>query len=493
MVKVLGFDYGASSGRAMLGIFDGEKVTLEEVHRFSNDPVNINGTMYWDVLRLFHELKTGIIECRKKGHGDISSIAVDTWGVDFGLLDKEGRLLENPVHYRDSRTDGMIDAACEVVPREEIYRRTGIQFMQFNTLYQLYSLSKNRPDLLERADKMLFMPDLLNYFLTGSMHSEYSIASTAQMLDINTGDWDRELLDKLGIPHHFLADIIDGGTVVGMLKDEICDEVQIDPVPVISVAAHDTGSAVISAPAETDNFAFLSSGTWSLLGTELKKPIVSDMAAELEYSNEGGFNRTIRFLKNIMGLWIYQDCRRQWNREGKVMSFDELEFAACEAEPFRSLIDPDNDIFYHHGHMPENVQEFCKNTGQLIPETKPQMVKCIMESLALKYRYVFEGLEKVVGREIPKLHIVGGGCKNIMLSQFAANALGKTITTGPIEATSTGNIMAQLIALKHLSGMEEARKVIRNSFEIKEWEPQDVEKWDEVYNFFVENVVGRGQ
>lgn len=491
MVKVLGFDYGASSGRAMLGIYDGEKVALEEVHRFSNDPVNINGTMYWDVLRLFHELKTGIIECRKKGHKDISSIAIDTWGVDFGFLDKEGRLLENPIHYRDSRTDGMIEAACKIVPREEIYKRTGIQFMQFNTLYQLFALSKTRPELLARADKMLFMPDLLNYFLTGSMHSEYSIASTAQMLNIKTGGWDRELLDKLGIPHHFLTDIIDSGTVAGMLKHEICDEVQVDPVPVISVAAHDTGSAVISAPAKTDNFAFLSSGTWSLLGTELKKPIVSDKAAELEYSNEGGFNRTIRFLKNIMGLWIYQDCRRQWNREDKVMSFDELEFEAREAESFRSLIDPDSDMFYHPGHMPEKVQEFCRMTGQPIPESKPQMVKCIMESLALKYRYVYEGLEEVVGKTIPHLHIVGGGCKNVMISQFTANALNRTITTGPIEATSTGNIMGQLIALNHLSGMEEARKVIRNSFEIKTWEPQDTEKWNEVYEFFIKNIVGR--
>ena len=492
MIKVLGFDYGASSGRAMLGIYDGEKVTLEEVHRFSNDPVKINGTMYWDVLRLFHELKTGIIECRKKGHGDISSIAIDTWGVDFGLLDKEGRLLENPVHYRDSRTDGMIDAACEVVPREDIYKRTGIQFMQFNTLYQLYALQQKRPQLLKQADKMLFMPDLLNYCLTGNMYSEYSIASTAQMLNIKSGDWDRELLDKLDIPHHFLADIIDGGTVVGMLKDEICDEVQIAPVPVISVAAHDTGSAVLSAPATTDNFAFLSSGTWSLLGTELHQPIVSDLAAELEYSNEGGFSRTIRLLKNIMGLWIYQDCRRQWNREDKVMSFDELEFAAREAEPFRSLIDPDNSIFYHHGHMPEKVQEFCRNTGQPVPEDKPQMVKCIMESLALKYRYVFEGLEKVVGKEIPNLHIVGGGCKNVMISQFTANVLNRTITTGPIEATSTGNIMAQLIALKELADMEEARQVIRNSFEIKKWEPEEAEKWEEVYRYFVRDIVGKG-
>lgn len=491
MIKVLGFDYGASSGRAMLGIYENGKITLEEIHRFSNDPVKINGTMYWDVLRLFHELKTGIIKCRKKGHADISSIAVDTWGVDFGLVDKEGRLLENPIHYRDTRTDGMIDEVCDIIGRKEIYKRTGIQFMQFNTLYQLYSIKKERPELLEKADTMLFMPDLLNYFLTGAKYSEYSIASTAQMLDIETGDWDRTLLEKAGIPHHYLCDIIDSGTVVGNLRDEICDEVGIDPVPVIAVAAHDTGSAVMSAPAGTDNFAFLSSGTWSLLGTELKKPIVSDKAAELEYSNEGGFNRTIRFLKNIMGLWIYQDCRRQWNREGNVMTFDELEMEARSAEPFRSLIDPDNGDFYHHGHMPEKVQDFCKRTGQPVPENKPQIVRCIMESLALKYRYVYEGLEEVVGNKIPDLHIVGGGCKNVMISQFTANALGRTITTGPIEATSTGNVLGQLVALGYIKDMEEAREVTRNSFEIKEWEPKDTKKWDEIYKYFANDIVGR--
>lgn len=493
MLKVLGFDYGASSGRAMLGIYDGEKVTLEEVHRFSNDPVNINGTLHWDVLRLFHELKTGIIECRKKGHGDISSIAIDTWGVDFGLLDKKGRLIENPVHYRDSRTDGMIEKACEIVPREEIYKRTGIQFMQFNTIYQLFALRQTRPELLDRADKLLFMPDLLSYFLTGNIYSEYSIASTAQMLDIKTGDWDRELLDKLDIPHHFLADIIDGGTVVGMLKDDICDETGIRPIPIIAVAGHDTGSAVISAPSQTDNFAFLSSGTWSLLGTELNNPIVSDKAYEFDYSNEGGFGRTIRFLKNIMGLWIYQDCRHQWNKEDKVMSFDELEEQARDAQPFRSLIDPDNNVFYHHGHMSEKVQEFCRKTGQPVPESKPQIVKCIMESLALKYRYIYEGLESVVGRKIPSLHIVGGGCKNIMISQFTANALGKTITTGPIEATATGNIIAQLIALGEIEDIRHGREVIRKSFEIKKYDPKDTEKWNEVYEYFTKNIIGKEQ
>lgn len=491
MIKVLGFDYGASGGRAMLGIFDGNKITLEEVHRFSNDPVNVNGTLYWDILRLFHELKTGIIQCRRKGHGDIASIAIDTWGVDFGLLDKDGRLLENPVHYRDKRTDGIIEESFKIVPREEMYKRTGIQFMQFNTIFQLFSIVKQRPELLERANKLLFTPDLLNYFLTGEQYSEYSIASTAQMLNIHTGDWDRELLAKLDIPDGFLAQIIDGGTIVGNLKKDICDELGIDSVPVIAVASHDTGSAVMSAPAKTENFAFLSSGTWSLLGTELKKPIVDDKAAELDYSNEGGFNRTIRFLKNIMGLWIYQECRRHWNKEGRIMSFDELELGAQKAEPFRSFIDPDHDMFYHPGRMPEKVKDFCRMTNQPVPDGKPEIVRCIMESLAMKYKYVYEGLEEVTGRKIPDLHIVGGGCKNIMLSQFTANALGRTITTGPIEATATGNVIAQLIALGHIENMQEGREVVRKSFEIKQWYPQDTDKWKQKYEYYVNNIVGR--
>ncbi|MBN2852382.1 MAG: rhamnulokinase [Clostridia bacterium] len=491
MVKVLGFDYGASSGRAMLGTFDGNKITLEEVHRFSNDPVKIKDTLYWDILRLYHELKTGIIECRKKGHGDIKSIGVDTWGVDFGLLDANGDLLANPVHYRDERTDGMIEQAFEAVSKKEIYDRTGIQFMQFNTLYQLLALSKNQPELLEKADSMLFIPDLLNYFMTGKMYSEYSIASTSQMLNISTRDFDLELLDKLQIPTHFLKQIIESGTIVGNLKEDICDELMIDSIPVIAVASHDTGSAVISAPAENEDFAFLSSGTWSLLGTELYHPITSQKAFDAEYSNEGGFNKTIRFLKNIMGLWIYQDCRREWNKEGEVFEFDDLEAEARSLEPFKCFIDPDHSLFYHHGHMPEKVQEFCRKTNQYVPEKKGEIVRCIMESLALKYRYVFERLEEVAGKRIPSLHIVGGGCKNVMISQFTANALNKEITTGPIEATATGNIVAQLIALGEIKDLKQARGIIRNSFEIKTYKPQNADKWDEVYQYFEKNIIGK--
>lgn len=492
MVKVLGFDYGASSGRAMLGTFDGKKITLEEVHRFSNDPVKINGTIYWDILRLYHELKVGIIECKKKGHGDIKAIGIDTWGVDFGLLDENDELLQNPIHYRDQRTDGMIEKAFSIVSKKEIYERTGIQFMQFNTIYQLLALSRQNPELLKKAKTMLFIPDLLNYFLTGNKQSEYSIASTSQMLNLETRDWDKQLLKRLGIPTHFLTDIVDGGVLVGKLNEEVCDEVGIDSIPIITVAAHDTGSAVISAPAKQENFAFLSSGTWSLLGTELKTPITNKKSFEMDYSNEGGFNKTIRFLKNIMGLWIYQDCRRTWNKEGEVFEFDDLEAEARKMEPFKCLIDPDNSAFYHQGHMPEKVQEFCRKTGQYVPTKKSEIVRCIIESLALKYRYVYERLEEVTDHKITKLHIVGGGCKNIMISQFTANALNEEITTGPIEATATGNIVAQLIALGEIKDLAHGREIIRNSFEIKTYKPENVDKWEEIYGYFVKNIVGKG-
>ena len=492
MVKVLGFDYGASSGRAMLGIFDGNKIILEEVHRFSNDPIKINGTLYWDILRLYHELKTGIIECRKKGHGDISAIGIDTWGVDFGLLDDNGDLLQNPVHYRDDRTNDMMEQAFSTLSKEKIYNDTGIQFMQFNTLFQLLALSKKQPQLLEKAKSMLFIPDLLNYFLTGEKYSEYSIASTSQMLNIKTRDFDKKLLTKLNIPTHSLQKIIESGTKVGNLKEELCDEVGIKSIPVIAVASHDTGSAVISVPAKDDNFAFLSSGTWSLLGTELNSPVTNKLAFDMDYSNEGGFNKTIRFLKNIMGLWIYQDCRREWNREDKTYEFDDLEADARALEPFKCFIDPDHNMFYHPGHMTEKIQQFCRNTNQYVPIKKGEIVRCIIESLALKYKYVYERLEDVVEHKITKLHIVGGGCKNTMISQFTANALNKEVTTGPIEATATGNIVAQLIALGEIKDMAHGREIIRNSFELKTYKPENVEKWNEMYKYFEQNIVGKG-
>lgn len=491
MIKVLAYDFGASSGRAMLGSYDGKTINIEEIHRFSNDPVYLNDTLYWDILRLFHEMKAGLIEARKAGHSDIKSIGIDTWGVDFGLIDEKGRLLENPIHYRDKRTDGLMDEVWEKVGKKNLYDRTGTQFMQFNTIYQLYSIAKNRPELFERTDKLLFMPDLLSYFLTGKKVAEFSMASTTQMLNSKTGDWDYELLDKLGIPSGILEKVVDSATVIGKLTEQVCYETGLKPVTVTAVAGHDTGSAMIAAPADTDLFAFLSSGTWSLLGSELSEPVVNDLTYKYEYSNEGGINRTARLIKNIMGLWIYQECRRQWNKEGDPVSFDELEMSARKVQPFTCLIDVDHQDFYHPGEMPDRVIDYCRRTGQYVPQNRAEIVRCIMESLALKYRYVFDGLCKIVGSSIPKLHMVGGGCKNTMISQFTANALGIEVTAGPIEATAIGNIAAQLIALGEIKDLRQARTVIKGSFEIKSYFPQDKELWEEKYDYYLKNILNK--
>ncbi len=492
MIKVLAYDFGASSGRAILGVYDGKKIHIEELHRFSNDPVNLNGTLYWDILRLFHEMKVGLIEVKKAGHGDIESIGIDTWGVDFGLIDKDGRLLENPVHYRDKRTDGIMEEVWDKVGKRHLYERTGTQFMQFNTLYQLYSLVKKRPELLKRADRLLFMPDLLSYFLTGKKVAEFSMASTAQMLNTRTGDWDYELLEKLGIPVRILEKVTDSATVIGKLSEQVCNETGLQPITVTAVAGHDTGSAMIATPADTDLFAFLSSGTWSLLGSELPKPIVNDLSYKHEYSNEGGINRTARLIKNIMGLWIYQECRRQWNKEGNLASFDELEAAARKAKPFACLIDVDHQDFYPPGDMPDRVADFCRRTGQYVPKNRAEIVRCIMESLALKYRYAFDGLCEIVGSRIPKLHMVGGGCKNAMISQFTADALGIEVTAGPVEATAVGNIAAQLIALGKIKDLKQARAIIKESFEVKSYFPENRELWEEKYDYYLKNILNKG-
>lgn len=489
-MNVLAFDYGASSGRAMLGKFDGVKLDIREIHRFPNEPVMVGDSLYWDILRLFHEMKQGIHKCANIGGEEISSIGIDTWGVDFGLLDASGRLLGNPYHYRDTNTRGMIEEACRIVPREEIYGQTGIQFLMFNTLFQLLSMKINKSPLLEKAEAMLFIPDLLRFFLTGEKSGEYTIASTSQMLDARSGEWAWAILDKLGIPKSILPEIIDAGTITGRITAKLAGELGIGAVPVVAVAEHDTGSAVVSVPANTQRYAYLSSGTWSLLGTELPAPAINDTTYALDFTNEGGFGRTTRLLKNIMGLWIYQECKRAWDRAGEAMSFDELEEGALRSEPFMAFIDPDDLSFYHPGNMVEKIQDYCRSTNQKIPVTKPQIVRLIMESLAMKYRKVIEDLEKITGYSIPVLHIVGGGCKNVMLSRFTANAIGRPVIAGPVEATAAGNIIVQLIALGEVKHLSEGRMIIKNSFPITEYVPADCEKWDAAYERF-RKIIGK--
>lgn len=487
-MKLLAFDYGASSGRAILGQFDGSRLTLDEIHRFPNDPVYVSDSLYWDILRLFYELKQGVLKTASHIGKDISSIGIDTWGVDFGLLDKNGKLLGNPLHYRDSNTEGMMEKVFRIVPDHEIYKRTGIQFQPFNTLYQLFSMQLSSSHLLENASTMLFIPDLFRYFLTGEKTCEYTIASTSQMLNAVSGNWDTELLEKLNIPTGILTEIINPGTVAGKLTEKISNELMVGKIPVISVAEHDTGSAVISVPSSGETSAYLSSGTWSLLGVESPKPVINKMTYKTNYTNEGGYNRSTRLLKNIMGLWIFQECKRTWDKEGTPMSYAELTGLTHSAKPFLSFIDPDDSCFYSPGGIPDKIRSYCEKTGQPIPVTKAEIVRCIMESLALKYRMAVEELEKIVGYKISSLHIVGGGSQNSVLSQFTANATNKRIIAGPVEATAAGNILVQLMAMQELKDLNEGRELIRKSFSLEEYFPR--EDWDEAYSRF-QNIINK--
>lgn len=483
--KVLAIDFGASSGRAIVGTFDGEKITLEEIHRFSNDPVILGKTMYWDVLRLFHEIKQSLIKAKPY---EVESVAIDTWGVDFGLLDKDGRLLENPVHYRDSRTAGMMEESFKLIDKDRFYDITGNQFMEINTAFQLLSLVKNRPELLERADKLLLMPDLFAYFLSGKIHAEQSIASTTQLFDQKNKCWSDDVLSALGIKRSLMPEIVNSGVCVGTLSDEICEELDIKPVKIIAVCGHDTQSALAACPAAEKDFAFLSCGTWSLLGTELDEPIIDENSNRLNVTNELGCEGKTSFLKNIIGLWLIQESRRQWAREGKEYSFMELENLAKKAEPFKCFIDPDAPEFTPAGNIPRRIKEYCRLTGQSIPESVGEIMRCIYESLALKYRSAIGQLEECTGRKFETLYMFGGGTKDRFLSKLTASACKIKVSGGPVEATALGNIAVQLIASGDIEDIGEARKIIRNSEDIFLFEGENSEDWDRAYERFLQIV-----
>lgn len=484
--RVLAFDFGASSGRAIIGEFNGEKISLREIHRFSNDPVSINGTVYWDVQRLFFEIKQGILKAKEDGGFD--SIGIDTWGVDFGLLRKDGTLIENPVHYRDKRNDGMVEKSTKYMSHERLYDITGIQFMDFNTVFQLLSLKENRPYILEEADTLLFMPDLLAYMLTGVKSTEYSIATTSQMVDLKTQNWSDEILDAFGIKKDLLTDIVATGTVIGQLSDEICEELGVPKADVISVASHDTQSAVSAAPCEYEDFAFISSGTWSLFGTEVKEPIINEASKRLNVTNEGGYGYSIAFLKNICGLWLIQESRRQWIREGKEYSYAELEKLALECEPLKCFIDPDAPEFAVMGNIPERVKEYCKKTNQYVPQTVGEIMRCIYESLALKYRLTFDGIMECTGKSYDRIHVMGGGTKDKLLLGMTAQSCNVNVYGGPIEATALGNIAIQLISSGEIESISKARKIIANGENLTLYKPENRDGWDEAYARFTEII-----
>ena len=484
MKKVLAFDLGASSGRGIVATLDNGKITLQEVHRFPNNGVSVRGTLYWDVLYLFDQIKQGIVNAKLAGGFD--SIGIDTWGVDFGLVDENGDLIGNPVHYRDARTAGMQEEVFKVIRRESLYEKTGIQFMDFNTLFQLYYLTKYKSDLLKRADKMLFMPDLLSYFLTGVKRNEFTISSTSQMLDPYKKQWNTEILDTLGIPKDLLCDIIKTGEVLGTVTDDICEELGINPVPVIAVGSHDTASAVVSVPTTADDFVYISCGTWSLFGTELKEPHINENSLKSSYTNEGGYNYTTRYLTNIMGLWLIQESRRTWKKQGNDLSFNDLEMAAHKCEPFKCFIDPDYPEFARPGDIPKRIVEFCKKTGQYVPQSIGEIVRCIYESLAMKYRHSYLNLKKDTNKDFAGINIVGGGTKDPFLCQLTANACNTTVMAGPIEATALGNVAVQFMAQGAISDIKEARSIIKDSFDIKTYAPTDIEAWDKAYTKFKE-------
>ncbi len=484
-LKMLAIDLGASSGRGIIGRFDGEKLTLEENHRFSNDPVITAGSFNWDILRIYHEIKQSIRNCALSDDKDITSIGIDTWGVDYGFLDKNGKLMGNPYHYRDTRTDDILDYAFAKMPKEKIYDITGIQTLNFNTLFQLTADLRDNPQRVELADKLLFIPDLLNYFLTGEKRTEYTIASTGALLDAKARTWSKDLFRTFGIPERIFTDIVEPCTVCGPLLPQVLGEVGDIKANVVSVGAHDTASAVVAVPAKGDDFVYISSGTWSLMGSELNDPNMGETAKKYDFTNEGGVNGKIRFLKNIMGLWIIQESRRQWKREGKNFSFDDLENASKAAKPFRCLINPDDMAFKDPGNMPARIAEYCTKTGQYTPENEGDIIRCIYESLALKYRWTVECIDEIKGTKTPFINIVGGGCKEQTLCQMVADSCGRPVFAGPVEGTAIGNIIAQAITAGEIKDLAEARHVIRNSFDIKMYEPHHTADWDAGYEKFV--------
>jgi rhamnulokinase len=487
-VNLLAIDLGAESGRAILGEFDGRQLELAEVHRFPNTPLKLPDGQHWDVLHLFTEIKDSIGFVVRKHGKQLTSIGLDTWGVDYGLLDRRGSLLTIPYHYRDSRTDGMLEEAFRRMPREQIYELTGIQFMPINSLYQLLSMVVNQEPVLEAAEIFLTIPDLFNYWLTGEKLCEFSNATTTQCYDPRQCVWSEPLLAAMNIPRRIFPPIINPGTSMGPLSRTVVEETGANAVSVIAPACHDTGSAVAAVPATTDHFAWISSGTWSIMGTETPEPIINSSSLESNFTNEGGVNGTFRFSKNIAGLWLLQECGRTWMRNGEEHSYHDLTQMAAKSSAFVSLIDPDYYEFAKPGDMPARIQAYSKSTGQPVPESKGEIVRCILESLALKYRLVFERLEKLVGERLEPLHIVGGGTKNRLLSQFTSNAIGRQVVAGPVEATAIGNILLQAIALKLINSLDEGRQVVADSFDLEIYEPLGHAKWDGVYKRFVELI-----
>ncbi len=474
----LAFDLGAESGRAVLGTLDGRKLTVHEVRRFPNTPLSLAGHIHWNVYALFDEMKAAMREAAAAIGTRPTSLGVDTWGVDFGLLAKDGSLLGLPFCYRDHRNAGAMEEYFKLVPRPALYEATGTQFMPFNTLFQVYAMVRERSPLLDAATDLLFMPDLFNFLLTGRKAAEFTIASTSQFLDPRTKAWIPGLFQAMGLSKKLLQNIVEPGTVLGEIAEEIAVATGLRHVPVVATASHDTAAAVVAVPAEGRNWAYISSGTWSLVGVEEEAPVISEGSRDANFTNEGGVGGTIRFLKNVSGLWLVQGCRRSWSADGPV-TYDDLTRAAAEAPAFATLIDPDDPGFLNPPDMPEAITEYCLRTGQKPPATKGALVRALLESLALKYRRVIGQMSLVLGHPIEKIHVIGGGSRNALLCQLTADATGLPIEAGPAEATAIGNILVQAMATGRVSSPAEIRAIIRGSFELRTYVPSgSAADWD---------------
>ena len=477
---LLAFDLGASNGRAILGTFDGDKIEMQELHRFENNYIEMNGVFYWDLPYLFKQMKQGLLAFRQLNVGELDCMGIDTWGVDYGLLDRNGHLLGNPRSYRYA-TDADVAETHKVVDFPTLYSRTGIGSMNFNTVYQLHRRVREQDVALENAQTLLLLPDLLGYFLTGEMAAEYTHATTTMMLDAETGDWDWKTIEALGIPKHIFPKIQKSCSLRGCLRPELAEELELNRVPYAAVGCHDTASAVAAIPG-SGSFAFCSSGTWSLFGVETDHAIVTEEARNANFSSEGTIQGGYRPLQNIMGLWLIQDCRRDWIKQtGKDVSWDEIVMEARKAEPFRSIINPDFNDFYAGGNMVKKIQDFCRNTDQPIPETMGQLARCIYESLALRYRLALEGLEKIKGETIESLNITGGGIKNMLLNQMVADSIDRKVITGPVEGAAIGNLLGQAMALGAVKDLADLRRVVRNSEAVEEYVPHHNADWDKAY------------
>jgi rhamnulokinase len=471
MNRFLAIDLGAETGRAMLGTLDGGRLTLEELNRFPNTPVRLPTGLYWDTLRLFHEIRHALSICGRERKIQLDGIGIDTWGVDFALLGADGALVDNPRHYRDSRTSGILEKTFAIVERQEIFSQTGIQFMPLNTLYQLNAMRLAASPALHAARKLLFMPDLFNYWLTGEMRAEVSIASTSQFYNPIKKQWAMGLFRRLNLPERILPELAPAGTRLGTLLPEIAEASGLAPgIPVYATACHDTAAAVAAVPAAGEGWCYISSGTWSLMGVELDAPIINERSLALNFTNEVGAGNKIRFLKNIAGLWLLQECRRAWALDGREYSYEELSQLAAAAAPAGTLIDP--DAFPEPGRMPERIAEFCRARGSEAPHQPGEMTRLILESLAASYRKVLNNLENLLGRPIDHVHIVGGGSRNQLLNQLAANATGRTVIAGPAEATAAGNILVQAIGAGVVSGVSEARQIVERSFLLQTYQPE---------------------